>query len=211
MSCLRPPILAALLASAATALPLASESAESLLTRMAAVNPDLRSFKATLHAHVALRSFPFLSTDLVGTYYYRQPDKNKVVFNSGVPSVDQQFDKLYARIESPSQWMDLNTVTVVSDDGKTTTFNLVPRKHGNVDRIVATADDKSATVESMRWEYANGGYAEMTNHYERIDGNLLVTAQSAHVDEPSYSADVTSTIDNYTINPALPDSVFAQP
>ena len=88
---------------------------------MAALNPNLHAFTATLHAHVVMRSFPFLSADLVGTYYYKEPDKNKVVFTGGVPLVAQQFDKLYAHIESPRSGNELYDVTLVSDDGKTRT------------------------------------------------------------------------------------------
>jgi hypothetical protein len=179
-----------------------------VLARMAALNPNLHAFTATLHAHVTMKSFPFLSADLTGTYYYKEPDKTKVTFSSGVPLVARQFDKLYARIENPSRWRELYVVTVVSDDGSTSVFKLVPRKRGNVDHIDATADDKSATVSSMRWNYDNGGYAEMSNHYGRVEGNLVVQAQTGHIEEPGYVADLSSTIDNYKINPSLPDSAF---
>src|SRR5580704_4685274 len=140
-----------------TALPAAR--AGDLLARMASLNPNLHAFTATLHAHAVMKSFPFLSADLVGTYYYKEPDKTKVVFSSGVPVVARQFDRLYAHIESPSRWRDVYVVDVVSDDGRTATFRLTPRKRGNVDRIDATVDDKTATLTTMRWEYENGGYA----------------------------------------------------
>jgi len=181
-----------------------------LLARMIAVNPNLHSFKATLHANVVLKSFPFLSASLSGTYYHKEPDKSKVVFTSGVPLIASQFDKLYAHIESPSQWQDVYTVTVAGDDAGVTTFRLVPRKTGNVDHIDAKVDDKTATVTSMRWSYANGGYAEMIDHYGTVDGNTVVTSQTGHVQEPGYVADITSTIDHYTINPNLADSVFTE-
>ncbi|MBV8532069.1 MAG: hypothetical protein JO104_12195 [Candidatus Eremiobacteraeota bacterium] len=194
---------------AVTVLRAACAPATDLLARMSAVNPSLHAFTATMHAHVVMKSFPFLSADLVGTYYYKEPDKNKVVFNSGVPLVAQQFDKLYAHIESPSQWRELYTITTVADDGASTRFQLVPRKQGNVASIDATADDRSATVTAMRWNYSNGGYAALTNHYGRVDGNLLVESQSGHVEEPGYSADIASTIGEYKINPSLPDSIFS--
>ncbi len=54
----------------------------------------------------------------------------------------------------------------------------------------------------------NGGYAEMTNRYGRVEGDLVIESQSGHVEEPGYVADITSTIDGYKINPSLPDSVF---
>lgn len=179
-----------------------------LLSRMAAVNSDLHSFSATLRAHVTMKSFPFLSADLVGTYYYKEPDKTKVVFASGVPLVASQFNKLYGHIESPSRWRDLYSVTLLSDDGIASRFRLVPRKHGNVDHIDATADDKTATVTAMRWNYDNGGYAEMINRYKRVRNDLLVESQKGHVEEPGYVADLSSTIDDYRINPSLPDGLF---
>lgn len=201
--------LAALLALAALGLaPVRTAAAGDLLDRMAALNPTLRSFTATLHADVALKTFPFLDVHLTGTYYHKEPDRNKVVFTSGVPAVAQQFDKLYAHIESPSHWSQVYTVTLVSDDGKSTTFRLVPRKRGNVDHIDAVADDRSATVRSMRWSYDNGGYAEMFNRYGTVDGNVVVQSQTGHVQEPGYTADISSTLDNYTMNASIADSVF---
>jgi hypothetical protein len=182
-----------------------------LLSRMAGINANLRTFSATLRAHVVMRSFPFLTADLTGDYYYKAPDKNKVVFTGGVPLIAQQFDKLYAHIESPAKWRDLYSVTTLSDDGRTARFKLVPLKQGNVEQIIATADDKSATVTSMRWEYANGGYAEMANHYGLAQGYLLVVSQTGHVDEPGYVADISSVIGDYKMNVALPSDLFEAP
>lgn len=187
---------------------IAAATAAALLARMEAANADVHSLSAQIHAHVAMRSFPYLAADLSGTYYYKEPDKTKVVFTGGVPLIAQQFDRLYAHIESPSQWQQLNAVTLVSDDGKVARFKMVPHKHGNVESIDATVDDKSATVTSMRWNYANGGYAEMNNHYTTMDGRLLVASQTGHVQEPGYTGDITSTLDRYKINPALSDSLF---
>ncbi|HVN68506.1 MAG TPA: hypothetical protein VMU38_02460 [Candidatus Binatia bacterium] len=190
---------------------LAVATTAALLARMSAVNPNLHAFSATMRAHVAMKSFPFLSTDLVGTYYYKEPDKNKVVFTSGVPLVAQQFNKLDAHIESPSRWNDVYEVTEISDRSGTTRLRLVPRKRGNVDSIDASVDDRNATVTSLRWNYANGGYAEMTNAYGRVGENLVVQSQTGHVEEPGYAADITSTIDGYKINPTLPDALFTNP
>lgn len=200
-------LLTALLALAPT-VPARAGAPNDLLVRMAAVNAGLRSFTATMHADVSLRTFPFLGAQLVGTYYFKEPDKTKIVFTSGLPAIAQQFDKLYAHIESPARWSAVYAITTLSDDGATTTFKLVPRKDGNVDRIDARVDDKSATVTSMRWSYKNGGFAEMTNRYREIGGNLLVSSQTGHVEEPGYVADITSTIDGYHVNVPIADSTF---
>jgi outer membrane lipoprotein-sorting protein len=200
------PFAAALLATAAS---VSGQPKDGLLDRMAGLNPHLSAFTATLHAHVTMESFPFLSADLTGTYYYKQPDKNKVVFSAGVPLLAKQFDKLYAHIEPPSRWRELYDVTILSDDGTTTSFRLVPRKNGNVATIDATADDRTATVRTMRWNYSNGGFAQMANRYESEDGNVVVSSQTGHVAEPGYVADITSTLDAYKFNPKLPDELFS--
>lgn len=203
-------LVAALAAFALYAAALRANAAGDLLDRMAALNPNVRTFTATMHAGVALKTFPFLSVQLVGTYYHKEPDQNKIVFTSGVPAVAEQFNKLYAHVEPPSRWRDVYRVSVVSDDGTTTAYRLVPLKRGNVDHIDARADDKSATVTSMRWSYDNGGYAEMNNRYGHAGDAVVVTSQTGHVQEPGYTADITSTIDGYKINAEIPDSVFAQ-
>jgi hypothetical protein len=181
-----------------------------LLTRMIGLNPDLHSYSATMHAHVALESFPFLSTDIVATYYHKDPDLNKIAVTSGMPAVAQGFSQLFPRIEPPARWDTLYTVTQTGDDGHTTTFSLVPRTAGNVSKITVVVDDATATIRSEKWEYANGGWASMDNRYSTIQGNALVTSQTGHVEEPSYKGDVTATLSGYQLNPNLPDSLFTQ-
>ncbi len=181
-----------------------------LLARMAALNTNLRAYTATMHASVALQTFPFLSANLVGTLYHKEPNLDKLEITSGLPGIAKQFSKLYPRVESPSHWDRVFVVTLTRDDGTTAAFKLVPRKPGNVDHIDVVVDDKSATVSSMTWHYGNGGTATMNLVYAKVGDYLLATTQSGQVDEPGYKAAITSTLSDYKINPALPDSVFAQ-
>ncbi len=200
--------LAAIVAYAVAPLP--TQANDDLLSRAAAVNPTLHSYSATLHAHVALTTFPFISTDLVGTYYHKDPNKDKLEITSGLPGIASQFSKLYPHIVSPQQWPAVFSVKRGTDDGTTTTYTLVPRKRGNIDHIDAGISDKDATVSSMEWHYYNGGSALMKNTYSKVNGNVVVTAQTGSVDEPSYKGNVTSTLDGYSMNPTLADGIFEQ-
>ena len=182
-----------------------------LIDRMAALNANLQSYTASLHAHVSLHTFPFLSANLDGTYYFKQPDKYRVNFTDGVPIIADKFNNLYAHIEPASRWRSLYAITVVSDDGHKTTFHLVPRKHGNIASIDAVADDGAATVTSLRWNYVNGGYASMANHYARVGGYDLVASQTGEVREPSYAGVIQTTIADYHLNANVPDAVFGNP
>ncbi len=192
------------------AIPCGAAAGDDLLTRMAALNPNLHSFSATMHAHVALATFPFLSTDIVATYYHKDPDLDKLEITSGLPGVAQGFSQLYPHIEPPAHWEDLYDVTQTANNGTTATYRLIPRKAGNIERIVVTVDVATATVRSMRWVYANGGWATMSDTYGDVQGNTLVTAQTGHVEEPNYKGDITATLSGYQLNPSLPDSLFTQ-
>jgi hypothetical protein len=200
-------LLCALVALGTVPLP-ASEDA--LLTRMSALNPTLHSYTATLKAHVALQTFPFVTTDLVGTYYHKDPDLDKLVITSGLPGFAQQFSKVYPHIEPASLWDEFYEVTKVGDDGTLTAYRLVPRKRGNIDHIDVRVDDRTATIASMRWSYYNGGWAVMNDAYGNIQGNVVVTSQTGEVDEPGYRGNVTSTLTNYELNPHISDSIFGE-
>lgn len=205
MNVVRTALLVALLGCTARA-----DVAQDLLVRMAAVNPDLRTYTATLHASIHLLTFPFLSTEIVGTLYRKEPDQEKLVVTSGLPGIAQQFGKLYPHIVNPSRWEQVFVVTTVGDNGRMTHLRLVPRKRGNVDHIDATIDDRTALVTTLRWNYDNGGYAQMTQRYASIDGALLAVAQQGHIQEPGYVVDIMATVDGYQLNPALSDDVFRQ-
>ncbi len=192
------------------ALPLRTAAADDLLSRMSTVNPELHSYTATLRAHVALITFPFIATDIVATYYHKDPDLDKLQVTSGLPIIAQNFSKLFGHMEPPSRWNELYTITKSADDGKTTNLTLVPRTPGNVKKIEVLVDDMSATIASMRWMYENGGWVAMNEHYSVVQGATMVTSQTGHVEEPGYIGDVTTTLSGYHLNPDLPDSLFSQ-
>jgi outer membrane lipoprotein-sorting protein len=202
-------MLVAALAAMVCALPIgASADDNDLLARVAAVNPGLHSYTATMKAHVALTTFPFLSTDITANVYHKDPDRNKVEITSGLPMVASQFGKLYPHIEPPARWATAFVVSKVGDDGTHTTFKLVPRVSGNVDHLDAVVDDKAATVSTMRWTYVNGGTAEMNSTYGLVQGQMMVTSQTGTVEEPNYQGTITATLSDYKINPPLDDSIF---
>ncbi|MDP9024358.1 MAG: hypothetical protein M3N13_03145 [Candidatus Eremiobacteraeota bacterium] len=196
--------------AAFAAVPLSGKAGDELLSRASGVNPNLRTYSATLHAHVVLTSFPFISTDLTGTYYHKDPNKDRLEITNGLPGIAKQFSKLYPHFVSPQQWPSVFVVSRGGDDGTMTTYKLVPRKRGNIDHIDAAISDKDATISSMVWHYYNGGTAVMRNTYSLINGNEVVTAQSGSVDEPSYKGNITSTLDGYKMNPPLSDAMFEQ-
>ena len=180
-----------------------------LFHRMMQVNAHLRSYKADLHADVALKTFPYLSPSLEGNVYYKQPDKQAVVFDT-VPALAAQFKKVYPRLEPPAQWPSLYTMSLLGDERGTTTFRLVPRKHGRVSHLDVKADDSTATVRSMTWTYEDGGFVTFDETVQKQNDNYLVKSMNGHVELPAYKADVVLAYSNYKLNVPVSDSVFSQ-
>jgi hypothetical protein len=182
---------------------------DQLYKRMIALNGSLRTYTATVHLDVALKTFPFISPALDGSVYYKKPDKEAVVFDT-VPALAAQFKKVYPRVDPPALWTTVYEVAVLGDDGTNTTFRLVPKKNGRVDHLDVKVDDATATIRGYAWTYKDGGSVSFDQSFTSIGGNYLPDKQTGHVDLPSYKADVTSAFTNYKLNVAVEDSVFEE-
>jgi len=200
----------ATLALALTQASPAQSSSDALLQRMVSQSGRIHSYTAAVHADIAMHTFPYLSPSLDGTYYHKEPDKNKIVFTSGLPSIAKQFSKVYPQVPSPARWKSVYVVSTENEADGVTTFKLVPRKHGRVDHIDALVDEKTATVVGLRWNYNDGGYASLDQSYTTVDGTPVVSQQTGHFEVPTYSADLKSTFSDFKINANIPDSVFTQ-
>lgn len=185
-----------------------SAPSSTLLQRVIAASSALKSYTASVHADVAMHTFPYLSPSLEGTYYHKEPSRNKIIFTSGLPFMAQQFSKVYPQVESPSRWADVYDISTESDAAGFTTLKLAPKKHGRVDHIDAKIDDKTAELVSLRWNYVDGGYATLDQTYTTVQGYTLVTQQTGHLEVPHWTADLKSVFSNFKLNVNIPDSVF---
>jgi hypothetical protein len=185
------------------------EHNNALYKRMIALNSSLRTYRATVHLDIALKTFPFISPSVDGDVYYKKPDKTVVIFDT-VPALASQFKKVYPRVDPPATWTTIYDVAVMGDDGTTTTFRLRPKKNGRVDYLEVKVDDPTATIHSYTWTYKDGGSVSFDQSFTSIDGNYLIDKQSGHVDLPAYKAEVTSAFSNYKLNVAIEDSVFVE-
>src|SRR5690348_15460483 len=77
--------------------------AAALFERMVKVNADLRSFKADLHAQVALKTFPYINPTVDGSVYFKSPNQTAAVFDT-LPALASQFKKVYPNVPRPAEW-----------------------------------------------------------------------------------------------------------
>jgi outer membrane lipoprotein-sorting protein len=201
--------LIAVLGSAALLMGASGAGQSDVYARMQRINPSLHSYRASVRVAVVTHSFPYLSPTLDGTIYFRSPDQSAVEFKT-VPLLASELKKVVAQLEPASEWPRLYEVTPVNDDGTISTFRLVRKKHGRIDHVEVTVDDKTATVASMTYVYNDGGGSiSFTQTWDEIDGNYVLKSQTGKVDIPHYNADVTSTFSDYKLNVEVPDTVFA--
>src|SRR6185437_4957522 len=98
-----------------------SPTIPAIISRMVAAE-NIQSYTASVRADIAMHSFPFLSPTLEGTYYHKEPSKNKIVFTSGLPFIAKQFSKVYPEVESPANWQQKYFVSMENQDGAYTTL-----------------------------------------------------------------------------------------
>ena len=184
-------------------------NAGDLYRRMLAINAKLKSYTASVTLDIKMTSFPYLSPELTGTAYYKQPDKRAVVFDT-VPVLAEQAKKVYPKVEEPVDWPKVYTITPISNEGGLTTFRLIPKKNGRVEHLDVKIDDGNATVGGYTWTYKDGGYVTFEQTFKTIEGNYLPERLSGRVELPSYKANITSALSNYKLTVAIADSVFAE-
>ncbi|MBV8602511.1 MAG: hypothetical protein JO359_13185 [Candidatus Eremiobacteraeota bacterium] len=199
-------VLTALLAGASAA-PAQTSAIDGLIKRMSQVNSGLQSYTATTHVDVTLHTLLGLAPALDGTYYYKQPDKQAIVFDT-VPAVAQAFQRVYPKFDPPSRWPADYKIALLSSDASTTTLRMVPKNGGRVAHLDVKIDNANATPTSYTWTYTDGGYVTFDQQYAQIGGNYLVKSQSGKVELPSYKADVVTSFSNFKVNVPIPDKVF---
>lgn len=183
--------------------------ARALLGRMMLVNAKLRTYTANVTLDIKMTTFPYLSPELNGTVYYKQPNKRVVVFDT-VPALAEQAKKVYPKVDEPIDWPRIYTITAMSDENGVTLFRLIPRKNGRVEHLDVNVDDQSATIKGYTWTYKDGGFVSFEQTFKTIAGNYLPNKLTGRVELPAYKANVTSALSNYKLNVAIADSVFVE-
>jgi len=206
---------AALLAAVALHSSLASgaHAAAAILRKMTAVNASVKSYTVRIHFDAKVHSFLSLPLALNATYYYKQPDKVQIVFDS-VPSLAKQFQNFYASTGTPATWPKTYVVTLeppTTVDTSHVTLRLTPRNGGSLDHADITVDTSTYGIVIQQWFYKDGSSINVAQFNETSGTYVLPSHQEADFSFPKYKAHVAADYDSYDINVPIPDSVFKEP
>lgn len=184
-----------------------------IIARVQERNPNLSSYQGRLHVDLRMTSFPFYRTGLDASTYYKKPSNYEVVFDR-VPRLAKGFDKLFADVGDPSTWEKRFVITYEGE----TAYNghpdlqlkMVQRVRGMIDHETVLVDPIAWTVDSIRYDYYNGGHITMTQTFRQIGGFSMIAEQSAQIAIPYAKAVAHGSYSDYKTNVALDDSVFTR-
>ncbi len=170
-----------------------------LFARATDPNPTLNSYTASAQLAATIRAaVPFRKT-FSGTVHYQRP--NRTIEFADVPGSLSRFGALAAMTPTYEQAMQHYAITPLRDDGKASTYRLVPRKHGGgVKDVVVTICDRTALLRNARWRYASGGTLTFGQTYANVGIFRLPAKATISARFPGYSADGTLTFGNYKLS-----------
>lgn len=186
--------------------------AAAVLRNMAAVNASVKSYQVRIHLDAKVHAFLSLPLALDATYYFKQPDKVQVVFDS-VPELAKQFQSFYASSGTPATWPKTYHITLMphttGDPLGSAVLKLVPKDNGgSLDHALMTVDTSTWGVVAQQWLYKDGSSIDVTQFNATGGMYVLPTHQEADFRFPRYKAHVVADFGDYQINVPIPDSIF---
>ncbi len=184
-----------------------------ILAQVEQRNPNLSSYRGRMHVDLRMTSFPFIMQHLDGTTYFKRPSNYEVVFDK-VPPLAKGFDKMFADVGDPASWEKRFVVTYEGEHDfngrKDLQLRLVQRVRGMIDHETVLVDPNAWTIDSIRYDYYNGGHITMNQTFREIGGYLMLAEQNAEIAIPYAKAVAHGTYSDYKTNVAIDDAVFTK-
>ncbi len=184
-----------------------------ILARVVERNPSLTSYQGRMHVDLRMTSFPFIRQHLDGTTYYKRPSNYEVVFDK-VPALAKGFEKMFADVGDPANWEKRFVVTYQGEreyqGRKDVELKLVQRVRGMIDHETVLVDPNAWAIDSIRYDYYNGGHITMTQTFREVGGYSMLAEQNAEISIPYAKAVAHGTYADYKTNVAVDDAVFTK-
>jgi hypothetical protein len=184
-----------------------------ILAKVVERNSDLTSFEGRMHVDLRMTSFPFIREHFDGTAYYKRPSNYEVVLDR-VPPLAKGFDKMFTDAGDPSGWARRFVVSYVGEQEfagrQDLELRLVQRVRGMIDHETVLVDPAAWTIDSIRYDYYNGGHITMTQTFRDVGGYSMLAEQHAEIAIPYARAVVYGTYSDYKTNVAIDDTVFTK-
>ncbi len=205
-------VLALLRFPASAAAPIPTDPS-AIVARVVERNPDLSSYEGRMHVDLKLTSFPFISRHFDASTYFKRPANYEVVFDR-VPTYASGFAKLFTDVGDPTNWERRFRISFAGEQDvrghRDVVLRLVQRVRGMIDHETVLIDPNAWAIDSIRYDYYNGGHVTMTQTFRQVGSYSLLAEQDAEIAIPHVRAVAHGTYTDYKTNVALDDAVFSK-
>jgi len=180
-----------------------------LLKRAVDPNPELQSYVASASLAAVLHAPVPVHKTFVGTAYYQKP-KQKIVFDNATGPLSA-FKELTESTPSFAEASAEYAITPLADDGKASTYRLVPSQPGRrVKSLTLTVDNGTGLITRAVWVYTNDGRLTFDQTYGSVGTFRLPSQENISARFPGYSVDGVLRLSNYRPNAPVPPAIFAE-
>ena len=186
--------------------------ARKILHQMIAANAGVKSYVVRCHLEAAIHAYIPVRLGLNATYYFKQPDKAEVHFDT-VPELARQFKNFYAATGTPATWPQTYRVTLEPLDPDlpgVVLLRLTPKQASSLAYAIIAVDAQTFGVVRQQWRYVDGSKIDVEQQNEMGSWYVLPKHQIADFNFPHYRAHVVADFGDYQLNVPIDDSVFAK-
>lgn len=190
----------------------AAPSGQEILTR-AATAAGLSSYSVPVHFDVKMHRPISLRSGVDGTAYFKAPAKAAIAITHVPGPLGAFFKGSYTLDMVPQTWPSKYVVTSVeqgqSDGAPAYVLRAVPKDDPAVDHVIFGVSIANGEATSALWSYKDGSSVKLTIRDAPTAGYALPQSETISVTMPKYDLDANATYGEYSINAAVPDSVFS--
>ena len=200
----------AAIVAAATLSAAPDAQARKVLHEMIVTNASVKSYVVRCHLEAAIHAYLPVHLGLNATYYFKQPDKSEVHFDT-VPELAKQFKNFYAKTGTPETWPQTYRVTLDPLDPElpgVLLLRLTPKQPSSLAYAIIAVDAQTFGVVQQHWRYADGSKIDVEQQNEMGSFYVLPKHQVADFNFPHYRAHVVADFGDYQLNVPIDDSIF---
>ena len=187
---------------------LAAQTASLDLLRTAVdPSPTLHSYTASAALVAEAHAVISLQRRFAGTVYYLKP-KRTIVFDNLPPPL-RRFRELITTTPTYDEAAAEYAITPLADDGKRSSYLLVPKKTGTrVASLRVIVDDREGLISRATWSYINGSRLTFDQAYEAVGPFRIATTIAVSARFPDYRLAGTIRLSDIRTNVPVPAALF---
>ncbi len=191
----------------APTIPAPTLTATDVLARLTHGDAGIESYTVPVRIEVRLHKLITLRFHLNGTQYFKRPDHLALDLHS----MPEQYRELFAELGTPLTWPTQYDLRLVASTAQPQTFQIegVPKRPGEVERLVVDLDGDTGSPLHARWFCRGGGTIDM-RITEQAGANGYDLPQHAEADLSfgGYLVHATFEYGAYAVNENIADEVF---